>query len=165
MFDELLEDVRTSDLNENLVEVNPEKQLEKFYKTVVGKLLLSSIAGEEWWKFWLLTNGKLIPSKSSHQETLEDADLDYEEVLEFGTARCSIIPDTGELNIDSSRKLNSKQIATLVSLYDRYSIESVILETGEFDIRTDVDSLKALDYVLTYGTLDEAANLKRIEDN
>jgi len=137
--------------------VDLQKLLFNAYKNRIGKLKRSTFPGEHGYKFWLLTDGKLVPVDYSHDKTAKDVNIDFFELLKQGAVRGYVDPDSGMLNIDTRRKLTRQQIIILVGMFVPYKIKLVYLDA--FGISTGnyiVKSSKELDYLLTYGTLDES---------
>jgi hypothetical protein len=100
--------------------VDIERELKKHYKSTLNKRLSSStFPGEQTYlKFWILTDGTIIPVEYSHSDTIEDAleglYVDYDDLRAIGAAAGSLLGN--ELNISGRKKFTTKQIAKLRNL-------------------------------------------------
>jgi len=136
------------------VAADPEKELVKKYPPAksIRDLKLSTFRNERWYKFWLLTNGKLVPVSQAHG----DINVSLYDLLDIGAIRGYIDPDNGELNIQTGRKLTRRQIITLSGMFIPLHIKMVHTDIAGKHGFDNLKSSKELEYLLTYGTLDEA---------
>jgi hypothetical protein len=156
-------------LDEAVVKTVPAKDTEsvmlKKYGASIGKLDVSTYRGEEDYKFWLLTNGKLISVKKSHGASAADANVWWKDLMNQGTVRGWITTaknpfSPGDMNVEANNKLTKKQISTLVGMFIPYQVRRIYLDAPWVTDRVHgrINNLKSkaeLDYLLTYGTLDE----------
>jgi len=131
-------------------EVLATKNLVNFYKEDVNKPLKKcNFPGEEWYKFWLAQDGTVIPVEFAHLDTVDAADIDFEDLEDEGTAAMYITED-GELGMRGEEEPNfsTKQIIVLLKMQKIYGITSV---QSDFDPDVKVDSPKELSNFLRYG--------------
>lgn len=160
-----------------------QEELAKKVGTVAGKQLIpSSYSGEESQrKFWLLTNGKLVPVKHTHRRTAFEAsgggthEFDstaFDDLFDQG-AIAGYVTDSGEMGLRtgqrgtervSLKKLTSKQRATIQGLYIEYKIGMVFGDFKDSHFYENPKSTKELNYLLDYGTLDESKINETIAD-
>jgi len=141
------------------VELSPEKKMKKFYKNRLNrKLKPSTYAGEDWIKFWLLSDGTIIPVDYSHELTCNEAGLGEE-----GAFAGSIKLDQAILSVTNWYKisLTQKQIAKLRQLYSQYKPTELVVDLKRTpkskSFRSPINSVAELEYRLEYG-LDESVN-------
>lgn len=148
-----------------------EKQMRKYYKTTLNtKLVKNTWVGEKHWlKFWLLTNGDVIPVISSHAEVAVDAGLQHYDLVSSGAFSAAIIGNELSLKGSKRQRCTSDQISKLRNLYIEYKFDTLTIEAG-YDFRTGVKSSKELSYYLEYGkeeweskTIDEIVATLAIE--
>lgn len=114
--------------------MDPEEKLKANLPDSLNKeLTRSSYPGKEgnWLKFWLLTDGTIVPVNYSHDETAHDGSVKYSDLMKAGALGCHInkTDEDTELSITGSKtKLTSKQISALKHLYDKYFITDVYLD-------------------------------------
>ena len=144
-------------------EVNPEKKMQDYYKkTINTKLTKSTFLGErDYLKFWLLTNGNIIPVIHCHEDMATDSGTSYFNLLADGAYAGSILD--GELNLsgDSSKpgKFTSAQISKLKNLYIEHKIIGLVVSAKEY-FGTPVKSSKELAYYLEYGKEEWESKIK-----
>jgi hypothetical protein len=133
----------------------PEQKLvKKFGRN--KSLVLSTYAGEKWYKFYLLTDGTIIPVKHTHEDTASIAGTSGLDLLNSGSSRGYINPATNELNIDIylDNTFSSEQITSIVNMYanSKYGIDKIALDiSGEMDyIYSPIDSARELSNILRY---------------
>ena len=144
-------------LYDNLLRrINEEKlsgvQLDiKSYNTPSLELTPSTWSGEEqWYKFIILSDGSVIPVKSSHMETIANVDLDDDDDLDYDDD-----DDDPDIRIDSDildefdesgglqgridhkmsemdvyyEKITAAQINSLKKLWNKYGCKELILDS------------------------------------
>lgn len=161
MFVELFEKLRKVTEATATATANPQKVLKDYYKDESKELVKTtwpSMREENWYKFWLLTDGIVIPVKHSHHDTAHDANVYGDApLLKAGAARGYIDSVTKELGVDAGKKLTKRQIHQLINLYIRYKATSVVVDIPGESWKSDIKSSDHLDYLLTYGKdVDEA---------
>ncbi|MFX0206320.1 MAG: hypothetical protein ACFFDT_10050 [Candidatus Hodarchaeota archaeon] len=135
-------------------EIDPQKKLKDYYKDVLNTPLpLSSWHTEETWrKFWLLTDGTVIPVRDTHGDTAEDAHVSWKDLRRAGAISGYIASDTKEMGVRGDRKLTSKQISKLKGLFTKYGAHSLYADLGDSgSFSSDVKSPDQLEYLLIYG--------------
>ena len=135
------------------IEVSPEKKMRTFYKDILNtKLTKSTFAGEEdYYKFWLLPNGDIIPILHSHEMTAIDAGVRYSELYQTGTIAGSIMANGLTISGIKTQKLTSKQISRLKNMCIEYGITSLWVYVGKHNFTVDIKSPKEAAYYLEYG--------------
>jgi len=149
-----------------------QKIVKDYYKNKSTKLTTStwpSTEEENQYKFWLLQDGTVIPVEHSHRETVKNAmntDKYGEgdpriELLEAGAAACYFSLVADELGVESHKKLTSKQISKLKNLWLEYKVSTLYVDAGRIHLSMEpIDSVEHLDYLLNYGSMDEAKDEK-----
>jgi len=163
MFSRLLEKLLEAPKTVSF-DTNPQDSLVKRAGTV-GQMgvIFQSISGSnnKFGKFWLTSNGLLVPVFNEHAITALDANVKSEDLLKAGAIRASLTQN-GELSIEVFRTPNSKQISVLKSMASHYSVKELVYDGKDSKTRklinfsSEIKSLGHLDYMLQYGTLDEA---------
>lgn len=108
-------------------------------------------------KFWLLTNGRIIPVDYSHYDTIKKVGIKWNEDLrKEGAVDGYLSPDFNEMGIRSGEKgFTSKQISKLKQLAAQYRIDSIYVDyytkTEKENFYVSFDSLDRLEYLLKYG--------------
>jgi len=132
---------------------NPEAAMKKYWKAegkLNGKLTHSTWSGEESYiKFWVLKDGTLIPVKSSHQETAEEAGVDFHDLNKSGTAAGSIL--NKNLMVAGDYELTDKQISRLKQVAIEHRIDYLIDDVANHNFEQHIGSTKELAYYLEYG--------------
>lgn len=161
-------------VNEAVATKGLQKELVDQYGIVTGKQLKKTIWARgtevENRKFWLLTNGKLVSILYAHEQPTRSfhSYLNKDELFEEG-AFAGYVTDSGEMG-GYTRKdrfnFTSQQIITLKKLFIEYKIKEVAFDLNEEqkDIFRSVNSVKKLEYLLMYGTLDEVKIIETIAD-
>jgi len=144
------------------LDTNPQDLLVKHAGTVgVSNLKFFPMLGKKYAKFWLTLKGKIVPVQDEHDLTAVAAHTNSLDLLEEGAIRGSLVSG-GELSIEVFRTPNSKQISVLKSMASRYSVKELVYDRTDsntqklINFSSKIKSLDHLDYMLQYGTLDEA---------
>ncbi len=146
------------------VDVDLEKKMRVHYKRVLNtKLKKSTWPTEPWYKFWLLTNGDIVPVKKSHLETADLAGVWYDDLEDQGAFAGSIKGDVLILGSTFSKKFTSKQISKLRNLYIEYKVKELSATVQGKYFRTPVKSSKELSYYLEYGKEEEQYESKNTD--
>ena len=143
------------DLFEKLFEVatkvNPEKQMQDYYKKVLNTKIKKSIRGiKQYLKFWLLTNGDVVPVTYVHDSTAREAGTTALDLLHVGAFIGAIVNNKLSLNGSIKQEFTTRQISRLKNIYIEYGITNLVVDAGEY-FSTDVKSPKELSYYLEYG--------------
>lgn len=175
MFISLLEKLRRID-EVVATAVDPQKVLKNYYKGKPTKLTLStwpSSREENQYKFWLLTDGAVIPVEYSHDRTLADAQVEDEEMqrhtwasfVETGAVGGYFNLVSDEMGVTAGKKLTSKQIAKLKNLYLDYKVSMLYMDVRPRHFQSSIKSISHLDYLLTYGKdVDESETEQAIQN-
>lgn len=146
------------DLLEKLFEVvavraNPEERMRSCHKKILNtKLKPSTYVGEkDWLKFWLLTNGDVVPVKYTYDDTAAGAGVSHPTLHSAGAVSGAVMGD--ELSLSGGpKKLTTKQIQKLKSIYIEYKIKSLFANTSISDpFSVKVKNAQELAYYLEYG--------------
>lgn len=148
-------------LFEAVATVSAEKLMRKYYKNKLNTKLTHSTwpTEQQYIKFWILTDGSLIPVKSSHIETIRAA----------GVLRCGDLEDEGtiagsihggNLSIDGTKELTDRQISRLKNIFIEYDVNTLYHEVGRHNFVKPVGSSKELAYYLEYGDVDESKEVE-----
>lgn len=161
MYEQLFE--KLSEVTEEVAIEDPQKVMKDYYKGKSTKLALSTWHSEReanWYKFWILTDGTVIPVKRSHLDTALDAGLHSgRPLLDVGVVRGHIDNSTKELDVDIDKKFTRNQIFALKNFYVEYKVTYIFVGKmfGRKDFESSIESSAQLDYLLTYGKdVDEA---------
>ncbi len=145
--------------------VNLQKALKAFYKGKSTKLSLSTWPSEmekHQYRFWLLTDGTIIPVDYAHRDTIRNATSVHFEVdprndfLETGAIAGSVNDRSGEMDIQGVKKLTSRQISQLKNIAIEYKASKLYMDVGKQEFSSNIDGSKHLDYLLNYGPMDES---------
>lgn len=122
---------------------------------VVDSLERSSYPGEEYYKFWLLNDGSMVPVEFGHLEPIKDGSyVDLDRMKDSGAVRGSIIDGGGrwnEISLDYDRDhLSPEQMKKIIWLYHKYNISKLTIESIESE-PFNIDSAERLEAILTYG--------------
>ena len=130
--------------------VDVEKRMWDYYRKIVNtKLTVSTWPTEPYFKFWMLTNGDIIPVKHTHKDTVSKAGIKVGDLEAEGAVAGSIMGK--ELNVDGSKTITPKQIASLRNLCIEHDIDTLIDYIGRHNYSTPVKSPKEAAYYLEYG--------------
>jgi len=152
---------------------DPQKLMSDYYEEVgttsLVLLPLTSTTGQ--YKFWLLSNGQLLPIKNTHEEAALVVGTNWRKLLQAGAIRGTVIKK-GEMNLQSEKKPSRQQRAVLRQLYIDYRVDSVWMDAAEHvggkltSWHIEPKSVKELDYYLTYGKgdFDESKLSELIEE-
>lgn len=131
-----------------------QQKLKDYYADEGEKLSLSTWSEGEstWYKFWILTDGTIIPVDWSHGDTVRGAGVNYLELLETGALRGHINSETKEMSL-GGRNITVQQRTKLIDLVYKYGVTSVFLNVKSIKSyrSSPVKSPEQLDYMLTYG--------------
>ena len=130
--------------------LHPEKCMRSRYKTKINtKLTKSTWPGEQdCLKFWLLTNGDVIPVEYSHDDTAVDVGVRYSPLMDDGAFAGSIVGS--ELSLSGKQKFTAKQILRLKNIFIEYRIAYLVVSAKDC-FSVGVKSSKELAYYLEYG--------------
>lgn len=142
MFD-LLEKI----LEAVVTKVNPEKQMQDYYKKIINTKMKKNKVGR--FSCWLLSNGDTIPVYYIHDNTAHIAKVELRELMRAGA--CCVAIFRTELAITALKKFTSRQISKLKDIYIEYKIETLVVSMDDKEFVVDVKSPKELAYYLEYG--------------
>lgn len=145
LFENLFEVVKTK--------INPEKKMRDYYKKILNtKLRSSAVRGERgWFKFWLLTNGDVIPIRQSHDSAAMAAGIPSADYLCYGGGAIRGAVSKRILYVDGVKKLTSKQILKLRNICVEYKIDTLTVDLGSQHYSMPVKSPEEAEYYLEYG--------------
>jgi hypothetical protein len=137
--------------------VSPEKAMKKFYKKVLNtKLKPSTYGGEkDWYKYYVLTDGDVIPVKYSHENAALKAGVYFSDLHNSGAANGSYKANSNEMSINCTKQLRQAQIAKLKQLYIEFRPKNIVMDIGLDFASKQVSSVDEFEYFLLYG-LDES---------
>lgn len=148
------------DLLEKILEVvvapvDLEKRMHDYYKAKINtKLVKNLYSGEEdYLKFWLLTNGDIIPVNYSHDRTASKAGVSYVELSSVGAISGTVL--SGELSVMGCKKFTPKQISKLKNIKIEYKIKNLVASMPSGSFSVGIKSSKELAYYLEYGYKEE----------
>jgi hypothetical protein len=116
-----------------------------------------------WLKFWLLTDGTIIPVSRIHSDTVRNAGISYDVLEEVGAIAGAITDDnnlTLRFNLLET-KITSEQLVKVKELFKKYPIEQVTT----FGERTPVHSDKELSLYLRTGTKPRRQEFESVDKN
>lgn len=156
-----------------------ERLLKQKYKNVLNKLVPGADKG--YLKFWLLSDGSILPVKKTHRDTITKANIqalnpeytegdeledkfedEFDAIYGLKAIQGHVTTGTGEMDIRGDWqteanntyifKLTDKQIATLRNLYIKYRIKTLVMENpDDMYALQPIKNVKELDYYLRYG--------------
>lgn len=135
----------------------PKVQQKMVDKYGAQPLVKSTLKGENWYKFWLMSDGTVIPVEFTHDGTSRKANVGYDSLLLSGAIRGSIRGEA-TLVFECKRDPSYKQIESLKKLFVRYGIMEVVYSYSRkgYAYSGEVKSPDHLEYLIKYGTIDEA---------
>jgi hypothetical protein len=153
-----------------IADVDLQKQVKDYYKNKSKELTLSTWSSKKeskWYKFFILTDGTIIPVGYSHESTIKLAGLTVgREFIETGAIAGYIDGVTKEMGVETGKKLTTAQISRLINLYIQYGVKNIVASIGNKDWNSDVKSSDHLDYLLMYGPdKDVEEKLKKLEED
>ncbi len=110
----------------------------------------------EWYRFWILTDGTIIPSPKSHIYVPLKLGTHVAHFIKIGMLRGLIVAGK-DLDIHVYKNITEKQRESLLKLYSKFSVKKVYLDIEDDDkiFNFDVKSSEQLEYVLQYGPYEE----------
>jgi len=137
-------------------EVSPEKKMKEYHaRQLNGPLKKSTFPGLEgqYMKFWLLTDGTIIPVVYTHIDTAMEAGTRYSELCDQGALAGYINTRDEEAGLRNRRepKLTTSQISKMKQLYDKYGFEEMFTDLGFAQNDAKISSGSELTNYLRYG--------------
>ena len=152
-------------LREAVAIKDPQKMLLNKFRSIVNTWIPSNFPGEPGYKYFVLSDGTMIPVKYSHDDSTQYAKVDYDELMASGASGGYVDPDVEILYIGADKKLTKQQIGTVVKMIIPHRVKRVQYDIGGgFGSGTVlIKSPKEVEYLLTYGTLDETIEESSID--
>jgi len=140
-----------------------QQKVKSFYKDEPKELKTSTFPGERWYKFWLLTDGTIIPVIYAHDKTLRIVGgVCPGNLLEDGVIRGAIIDS--EFNIEGEKPITKEQKSSLINLALKHKVRKIYVDLrGKTAILRTIKSSDQLDYVLTYGPEEAWESKKKVK--
>ena len=131
-----------------------EQTFKDYYKDILnGTLIKSTWGGVEsgWYKFWLLTDGTIVPVRLSHLETvMASGSTTYTILADTGAQAGYIAPEQEEMGLRSSKmKLTPEQISAVVKLYNEWPINMMRMDQAQHDSSYVTNSRELVQYLRT----------------
>lgn len=133
-------------------DTDPEAAMKKEYGKIINtNLVKSKFPGEkDYLKFWMLSNGDIIPVTWSHLRTASVTIPN--ELWATGAISGSIL--NGELDVYGKKKITKAQITQLKQMFIEYDIHTLVDTIKPFNkhsFEVEIKSAKELAYYLEYG--------------
>ncbi len=137
------------------------------HKCPPGNLMVSVYESEPWYKFWMMSDGTVVPVKRIHNEISDSGvkiyGTDDSTLMGSGALRGHIDAGAKFMAIQYAVKPTDDQIEKLKRLFVKYRVTSVEISdwkklgSGVDTIGNNVKSPNHLEYMIRYGKIDEAS--------
>jgi len=133
-----------------------QKMINKYGQSM--SMIRSNYGGEEYYKFWVLTDGTVIWVEYDHGWTARLAGTNHGDLMDSGAVRGYANDDNGELAIQWNVMPNYTQIEQITKIATKLNMKRMISNSWGEDEKSHFGLIKSpehIDYIIRYGNIEE----------
>lgn len=123
---------------------NPEQNMKSKYQNILNKELAPTTyqdsSEEGWMKFWLLTDGTLVPVDFSHEKSASNAGTSYEDLIDVKAIPGFVLVSQGAISLRIAplyEQPNHEQMLAINNLWKKHDLNQVWTNAERVKIKSD----------------------------